>query len=51
LSRPPNDGGGHDRTPLIVDSAEQIRALADLLARGLLTRDEFERHKDKVLWS
>jgi hypothetical protein len=33
----------------IVDPVEQLAELADLLQRGLLSREEFERHKAKVI--
>ena len=36
-------------TALIIDSAEQLVTLADLLARGLLSHEEYEHHKAKVL--
>jgi hypothetical protein len=32
-----------------LDPVEQLEALADLCARGLLSREEFEREKAKVL--
>jgi hypothetical protein len=34
---------------LVVDPVEQIKELADLRDRGLLSPEEFERQKDKVL--
>lgn len=34
---------------LVVDATDQLEALADLLARGLLSADEFDREKAKVL--
>jgi Short C-terminal domain len=49
LVRPPcraRDLGWDDS---VVDSTEQLRELADLLSRGLLTQDEFERQKARVL--
>jgi hypothetical protein len=36
-------------TALVVDPVEQLSALADLHARGLLSPDEFERQKAKVI--
>lgn len=33
----------------IVDPIEQLEELADLMSRGLLSREEFERHKAKVI--
>ena len=35
----------------VVDPVEQLKELADLLARGLLSREEFESHKARVLGS
>jgi Short C-terminal domain len=32
----------------LVDPVQQLEALADLFRRGLLSRDEFEREKQKV---
>jgi Short C-terminal domain len=32
----------------VVDQAEQVRELADLLERGLLSREEFQRQRSKV---
>jgi hypothetical protein len=34
---------------MLVDQTAQLEQLADLLERGLLTRDEFDRQKAKVL--
>jgi hypothetical protein len=34
---------------LIVDRAEQLEVLADLFSRGLLSPDEYERQKAKVI--
>jgi Short C-terminal domain len=34
---------------LIVNTAEQVKELADLFGRGLLSREEFERQRAKVL--
>jgi hypothetical protein len=36
-------------TPLVVDPVDQLEELAGLLARGLLTEEEFVRQKRKVL--
>ena len=33
----------------IVDPIEQIVELADLLSRGLVSPEEFERHKAKII--
>jgi len=39
-------------TSMIADSAEQIDALAQLMNRGLLSREEFDRAKQRALrWS
>ena len=50
LSRPPL-GTEHQQgwAALIVDPVEQLEELADLHGRGLLSRDEFERHKARIL--
>jgi Short C-terminal domain len=32
----------------LVDPVKQLEALADLLTKGLLSREEFEREKQKV---
>jgi hypothetical protein len=53
LARPPcspraAEGGW---AALLVDPIEQLNALADLLARGLLSPDEFERQKAKIFES
>ena len=45
--RCPNVRG--QREGWIVDPVEQLAELADLLSRGLLSRDEFEHHKAKVI--
>lgn len=50
LVRPPCSGGElHDWADLVIDPIEQIEELADLRHRGLLTAEEFERQKAKVL--
>ncbi len=36
-------------TPAVSDPLVQLRALVDLLGRGLLSDEEFEHHKAKVL--
>jgi hypothetical protein len=33
---------------LLIDPVRQLEALAGLFADGLLSRDEFERYKDRV---
>jgi len=50
LTRPPLLGS-QVATPWphpLVDPVKQLEALADLVDRGLLWRDEFERQKQKV---
>jgi hypothetical protein len=51
LARPPC--GIHTYEPswtaFIIDPVEQLRALADLLSRGLLSTAEFERQKAKII--
>ena len=50
LIRPPAVGWAQT-TPWphpLVDPVEQLEALADLLMRGFLSRDEFELQKQKV---
>ena len=51
LARPPWGGAMYDDgwTAMIVDPTAQLTALAELLRRGLLTREEFEHQKAKVL--
>lgn len=50
LTRPPYDGGERQGwAVLVVDPVEQIKELADLRDRGLLSPEEFERQKEKVL--
>jgi hypothetical protein len=51
LLRPPLLGGTRDDrwTELLVDRADQINALADLLARRLLSPEEFAAQKARVL--
>jgi hypothetical protein len=51
LARPPSGAGTYEDcvTAWVVDPVEQLAELADLLSRGLLSRDEFERHKAKVI--
>jgi len=51
LIRPPDCGeGGPDWMSWIVDPVRQIEALDDLFRRGLLTAEDFERQKLKVLY-
>jgi hypothetical protein len=51
LTRPPDCGGdGPDWAKWIVDPVRQIEALDDLLRRGLLSAEDFERQKAKVLY-
>ena len=51
LARPPCSATMYDGrwAALVVDSTEQLRTLADLLAQGLLSPEEYEQHKTKVL--
>jgi hypothetical protein len=51
LARPPCSIGMYDEgwVAVLVDQAAQLGTLADLLGRGLLTQEEFERQKSKVL--
>jgi hypothetical protein len=50
LSRPPScaDRAGQWQRSMI-DPVAQLRELEDLLSKGLLTRQEFDRQKAKVL--
>jgi hypothetical protein len=51
LARPLCGSPTYERgwSALIVDRAEQLEVLADLLSRGLLSPDEYERQKAKVI--
>jgi Short C-terminal domain len=51
LARPPCLAAMYDDgwAALIVDPTEQLKTLADLLARGLLSPEEYQQHKAKVL--
>lgn len=51
LTRPPagSQPSQADWGPLMLDPIEQLVQLADLCARGFLSRDEFEYQKDKLL--
>jgi hypothetical protein len=51
LARPPSAERTAESgiTALIVDPVEQLRELADLFDQGLLSREEFERQRNKVL--
>jgi hypothetical protein len=51
LSRPPCVAPLYDDrwAALVVDPTDQLAVLSDLLTRGLLSDDEFERQKTKVL--
>jgi hypothetical protein len=54
LSRPPSTFRELDRAwaALFIDPAAQIGALAQLMDKGLLTREEFDRAKQRALrWS
>jgi hypothetical protein len=51
LTRPPAGAQARqvDWGPLMLDPIEQLAELADLCARGFLSRDEFEYEKAKLL--
>ena len=50
LARPPSVSRVRDGwTRLVVDPVEQLRELADLSRRGLLSDEEYERQRAKVL--
>ena len=51
LARPPSGSRSFDGgwTRLVVDPVEQLRELADLCDRGLLSTEEYERQRAKVL--
>jgi hypothetical protein len=51
LTRPPSGTREFvaDWSHLLVDPVSQLQALADLHALGFLSRDEFERHKLRVI--
>jgi hypothetical protein len=50
LARPPAAVvAADDWAGLVVDPVEQLRGLADLRRRGLLTGDEYEQQRAKVL--
>ena len=51
LDRPPCGVRDHDDAwmAFVVDPVEQLSALADLHARGLLSPEEFARQKSKVI--
>ena len=51
LVRPPCSDREHEPgwTAFVADPAEQLRQLADLHFRGLLSREDFEQQKAKVL--
>lgn len=54
LSRPPATFRALDTAgaALFIDPAAQINALAELMDKGLLTREEFDRAKQRALrWS
>ena len=54
LTRPPSTFRELDTTwaSLFIDPAAQIGALAQLMDKGLLTREEFDRAKQRALrWS
>jgi Short C-terminal domain len=51
LDRPPTAARepGRGWAPLVIDPVRQLRELADLHHRGLLSRDEYQQQKSKVL--
>jgi hypothetical protein len=51
LCRPPSGAGPTDRgwAALVVDPVAQLRELSDLRRRGLLSPEEYELQKAKVL--
>jgi hypothetical protein len=51
LVRPPSGFGpvGIGSAVLIIDPVAQVGELADLLERGLLSREEYERLKQRVV--
>lgn len=54
LSRPPSTFRSLDTagSTLFLDPAAQINALVELMDKGLLTREEFDRAKQRALrWS
>jgi hypothetical protein len=51
LTRPPwSDGRGEQWAGSVVDPVRQIEALADLRDRGLLSPEEFDQQKSRVLY-
>ena len=51
IARPPLGGAGVERAwaSLIIDPVEQLRALADLRDRGLLSQAEFSAQRQRIL--
>lgn len=50
LTRPPCNGADRQGwAALVVDPVQQLEELADLRDRGLLSPEEFDRQKEKVL--
>jgi hypothetical protein len=50
LARPPDHGAERRGwAAMVVDPVKQLEELADLRDRGLLSPEEFERQKEKVL--
>jgi hypothetical protein len=51
LDRPPCGTRSSDDSwmAFVIDPVEQVRALADLRSRGLLSREEYERQKAKIV--
>ena len=51
LVRPPCAGRAYEEgwAAVFVDPTDQLKTLAELLAQGLLSAEEFERQKAKVI--
>ena len=51
LTRPPCGVHAHDDSLLayVIDPTEQLQSFADLLGRGLISTDEFDREKAKII--
>jgi hypothetical protein len=51
VSIPPESSDPHGSPPGAADVADQLERLADLRDKSILTDDEFQREKDKLLGS
>jgi hypothetical protein len=49
LVRPPSVESSEPAADLLIDTAAQVRSLADLVEAGLLSSEEFEEAKLRVL--